>query len=45
MVPGTARGEGMLGETALNRTQALMAGKQGQDEGTYRNKEATHGGG
>lgn len=25
----------MLGEMALNRTQALMAGKQGQDEGTH----------
>lgn len=35
----------MLGEMALNRTRALMAGKQGQDEGTHRNKEAPRGDG
>lgn len=33
---------GMLGGMALNRSQALMAGKQGQDEGAHR-KEAPHG--
>lgn len=36
MVSGTARGEENAGRDG---TQALMAGKQGQGEGTYRNKE------
>lgn len=34
----------MLGEMA-NNTQALMAEKQGQGEGTYRNKGAARRGG
>lgn len=40
---GLPEEKGMLGEMALHRTRALVAGKQGQDEGTARNKEATHG--